>query len=220
MSNTPNKALRQFSPADRLIQEFDRGLRVVTLQRRTTSVAYPAQHMIEDQLSLPEQVESARLMRVNHAGEIAAHGLYHCQALTARNQETLRQMETSAQEELNHLAWCETRLAELKAPRSLLSPFWYVTSYLLGATAGWVGDRWSLGFVAETEAQVEHHLDNHLGQLSLNDNRSRAILEQMRDDERHHGDEARKLGAYELPKPIKKIMTLVSKCMTSGAYWI
>jgi len=220
MSNTPNKPLRHFSLADRLIQEFDRGLRVVTLQRRTISAPYPAQDMIEDDLSLQERVESARLMRVNHAGEIAAQGLYHGQALTAQNQQTLRQMETSAQEELNHLAWCETRLSELNAPRSLLSPFWYASSYVLGASAGWVGDRWSLGFVAETEAQVERHLDDHLGQLSVEDNRSRAILEQMREDERHHGEEARKLGAHELPKPIKKIMTLVSKGMTSGAYWI
>lgn len=220
MNNRPNKPLRQFSLADRLIQEFDRGLRVVTLQRRTVSETYPAEGMIEDELSLQETVESARLMRVNHAGEIAAQGLYHGQALTAQNQETLRQMETSAQEELNHLAWCETRLAELKAPRSLLSPFWYASSYLLGAAAGKVGDQWSLGFVAETEAQVERHLDNHLGHLSAADNRSRAILEQMREDERHHAEEARKLGARELPKPIKKIMTLVSKGMTSGAYWI
>ena len=220
MNNRPNKPLRQFSLADRLIQEFDRGLRVVTLQRRTVSETYPAEGMIEDELSLQETVESARLMRVNHAGEIAAQGLYHGQALTAQNQETLRQMETSAQEELNHLAWCETRLAELKAPRSLLSPFWYASSYLLGAAAGKVGDQWSLGFVAETEAQVERHLDNHLGQLSAADNRSRTILEQMREDERHHAEEARKLGARELPKPIKKIMTLVSKGMTSGAYWI
>ena len=220
MSNTPNKRLRHFSLADRLIREFDRGLRVVTLQRRTISAPYPAQDMIEDDLSLQESVESARLMRVNHAGEIAAQGLYHGQALTAQNQETLQQMETSAQEELNHLAWSETRLAELKSPRSLLSPFWYASSYLLGASAGWVGDRWSLGFVAETEAQVERHLDDHLGQLPVEDNRSRAILERMREDERHHGEEARKLGAQELPKPIKKIMTLVSKSMTSGAYWI
>lgn len=220
MSDIPRKPLRQFSLADRLIREFDRGLRVVTLQRRSVSAAYPAAAMTEDDLSLQETLESARLMRVNHAGEIAAQGLYHGQALTAHNQETLRQMESSAQEELNHLAWCETRLAELKAPRSLLSPFWYSSSYLLGATAGWVGDRWSLGFVAETEAQVEHHLDNHLGLLPLADSRSRMILEQMRDDERRHGEEARKLGAHELPKPLKKIMMLVSKGMTSGAYWI
>lgn len=206
--------------ADRFIEEFDRGLRTLTKKSRHARRENPALHVPEIELSDNEIQKAGRLMRVNHAGEIAAQGLYHGQALTARQQETLDRMHISATEEEDHLAWCEQRLTELKTSRSLISPFWYWGSYAMGATAGLFGDKWSLGFVAETEKQVEKHLDNHLLRLPDNDDKSRSIIEVMKDDERHHGEEAKKLGGVDLPTPVQQGMKLVSKVMTVGAYWV
>ena len=205
---------------DAFIEEFDRGLRTLTKSSRTTPRDNPANAVNEGELSEQDAQLSGRLMRVNHAGEIAAQGLYHGQALTARDDSTLQQMRISAKEEEDHLAWCEQRLTELQTPRSMITPFWYVGSYAIGATAGLFGDKWSLGFVAETENQVEAHLQRHLDKLPAQDEKSRAIIEVMKQDERQHGDAARNLGGVNLPKPVQKTMQAVSKVMTTGAYWV
>ena len=175
---------------------------------------------------LPESVRSdtdrrhvAGLMRVNHAGEVAAQGLYQGQAATARLDGVRAAMEQAAQEEADHLAWCESRLADLGSRPSLLNPLWYAGSYSIGAAAGLAGDRWSLGFVAETERQVVRHLEEHLERLPTDDERSRAILEQMKTDEEQHGAQAIESGGDALPAPIRGAMTLVSRLMTRGAYW-
>ncbi len=209
-----------FSFSDQMIEQFDRGLRTLTKQSRHAQRENPANQYGEESLSEQDRLAAGRLMRVNHAGEIAAQGLYHGQSLTARNKETLEQMQQSAKEEEDHLAWCEQRLNELQTPRSLIGPVWYFGSYAIGATAGLFGDKWSLGFVAETEDQVEKHLQNHLNKLPSNDSKSRAIIEKMKLDEHQHGESARNLGGVSLPTPIKKTMQFVSKVMTTGAYWV
>ena len=157
-------------------------------------------------------------MRVNHAGEIAAQGLYQGQAATARLEEVRDAMERAADEENDHLAWCEERLAELGSRPSILNPLWYAGAFTIGAVAGLVGDRWSLGFVAETERQVVRHLDDHLGMLPPDDDRSRSILEQMKVDEERHGAVAEDAGGASLPAPVRHLMSVVSKVMTRGAY--
>ncbi|MCL4144876.1 UNVERIFIED_CONTAM: hypothetical protein GTU68_024861 [Idotea baltica] len=205
--------------SDRLIKEFDRGLRTLTKSSRNAQRINPAEALEESDLSENETQLSGRLMRVNHAGEIAAQGLYHGQALTAKDHATLNQMQISAKEEEDHLAWCEQRLNELQTPRSLIGPVWYLGSYAIGATAGLFGDRWSLGFVAETEDQVEKHLQDHLQKLPSQDQKSRAIIEKMKLDEHQHGQAARDLGGKQLPTPVQKTMQLISKIMTTGAYW-
>jgi ubiquinone biosynthesis monooxygenase Coq7 len=159
-------------------------------------------------------------MRVNHAGEVAAQGLYHGQALVARNSGTRALLQHAAREEADHLAWCERRLTELDSRPSLLSPLWYAGSFAIGAAAAALGDRTSLGFVAETERQVEHHLSDHLGRLPSGDARSRAIVEAMREDEVAHGAVAQAAGAAELPGPMRALMRATAGIMTSTAYWI
>ena len=159
-------------------------------------------------------------MRVNHAGEIAAQALYHGQALAARSVATREMLLAAAREESDHLAWCETRLKELDSRPSLLNPLWYAGSFAIGALAALMGDRTSLGFVVETERQVEGHLDEHLARLPSDDARSRAILETMRADEIAHGANARAAGAAELPPPVRKLMRGTARVMTSTAYWI
>jgi ubiquinone biosynthesis monooxygenase Coq7 len=159
-------------------------------------------------------------MRVNHAGEIAAQGLYHGQAMTARNPATRALLEQAAREESDHLAWCEQRLKELNDRPSLLDPLWYAGSFAIGALAGLAGDRRSLGFVAETERQVERHLDGHLEQIPQSDTRSRAIIEQMRADERVHGELARQAGGVTLPQPVQSLMRTTARIMTTTARWI
>ncbi len=157
-------------------------------------------------------------MRINHTGEVCAQALYQGQALTARKPEVRRSMERSAAEENDHLAWCEERVEELGGRLSLLNPFWYASSFALGAAAGLAGDKWSLGFVAETEKQVEGHLDEHLAQVPESDCRTRAILEQMKEDEIRHGRKAKAHGGVELPEPVKLAMKLTSKLMTTSVY--
>lgn len=159
-------------------------------------------------------------MRVNHAGEVCAQALYQGQALTARNTDVRAKLERAAQEENDHLAWTAERLGELGARPSYLNPLWYTGSLAIGAIAGMIGDRWSLGFLAETEHQVVEHLEGHLTRLPAEDRRSRALVEQMREDEGRHATTALEAGASELPLPARRIMRLVAKVMTTTAYWI
>jgi ubiquinone biosynthesis monooxygenase Coq7 len=171
-------------------------------------------------LSDADRRESAALMRVNHSGEIAAQALYHGQALVARSAATRDMLLKAAREEADHLAWCETRLKELDSRPSLLNPFWYCGSFAIGALAAALGDRTSLGFVVETEKQVEGHLHEHLARLPSGDSRSRAILNVMRTDEIEHGATARAAGASELPAPVRVLMRHAARVMTTAAYWI
>jgi len=160
------------------------------------------------------------MMRINHTGEVCAQALYQGQSLTARLERVRDGMEQAAQEENDHLAWCEQRIHELGSHTSYLSPVFYAGSFALGALAGAVGDKWSLGFVAETERQVVKHLDGHLQTLSPQDQKSRTILEQMRLDELHHGTKAQEAGGAELPTPVKRLMQAMSKVMTGTTYWV
>jgi ubiquinone biosynthesis monooxygenase Coq7 len=203
---------------DPLIGALDRALRAVFAPARgerpvpgTTGTA---------ELSEPDRRHSAALMRINHAGEVAAQALYHGQAFAARAGATHDLLEKAAHEETDHLAWCETRLAELGSRPSLLNPLWYAGSFALGVLAGSLGDRASLGFVAETERQVEGHLGLHLSSLPASDTRSRAIVEAMRSDEVAHGERALAAGAAELPTPVRTLMRYASGVMTGTAYWI
>jgi ubiquinone biosynthesis monooxygenase Coq7 len=164
--------------------------------------------------------EAAALMRVNHAGEIAAQALYHGQALASRSECTRDLLLRAANEEADHLAWCATRLQELGSRPSLLNPLWYCGSFALGALAATAGDKMSLGFVVETERQVEGHLDEHLARLPAGDTRSRAILQTMRTDEIVHGQAAKAAGAAELPLPVRTLMRHAARIMTTAAYWI
>jgi len=167
-----------------------------------------------------ERRKSAGLMRVNHAGEVCAQALYSGQALVARDPHIRATLQAAGAEERDHLAWCSERLEELGSRPSLLTPFWYAGSFAMGVATGLTGDRWSLGFLSETEAQVEKHLDGHLERISSDDARSRAILAQMRDDENRHGETGRSLGGAELPYPVKLAMKGFSRVMTRTAYWV
>jgi ubiquinone biosynthesis monooxygenase Coq7 len=199
---------------------LDQALRTVFGRPRVTERANPAEPYAEVDLGEDERRHIGALIRVDHTGEVCAQALYQGQALTARLPEVRESLERSAQEENDHLAWCEQRLEELGARKSLLNPLWYAGSFTMGALAGLVGDKWSLGFVVETERQVEDHLDAHIAQVPGDDQRTRAILEQMKADEIHHADVAHAAGGAELPTPVKLAMKAVSKVMTRGAYWI
>lgn len=168
----------------------------------------------------PDRRLSAGLMRVNHTGEICAQALYSGEALVARDARVRDALQAAAAEERDHLAWCRTRLTELGSRPSLLDPVWYAGSFAWGVAAGLAGDRWSLGFLAETEAQVERHLEGHLDRLPADDKASREIVAKMRDDEARHGQTGRSLGAVELPYPVKRAMQAASKVMTRTAYWV
>ncbi|MFN7087998.1 MAG: 2-polyprenyl-3-methyl-6-methoxy-1,4-benzoquinone monooxygenase, partial [Burkholderiales bacterium] len=163
---------------------------------------------------------AAALMRVNHSGEICAQALYQGQALTARDSQARQALEQAAQEETEHLAWTERRIEELGGHKSLLNPLWYGGSFVLGAAAGLLGDRWNLGFLAETERQVVNHLEGHLQRLPAEDQKSRVILEQMKADEARHATSALQHGGAELPAPVRAAMRLSSKVMTKTAFWI
>jgi 3-demethoxyubiquinol 3-hydroxylase len=186
----------------------------------TGAAATDAASPLAPELTESEKRASAALMRVNHAGEIAAQALYHGQALVARSATTRALLMKAAQEETDHLAWCETRLKELDSRPSLLNPLWYAGSFAIGAAAALLGDRASLGFVVETERQVEGHLDEHLMRLPQDDARSRAILQTMRTDEIAHGVSAKAAGGVELPSPVRFLMRNTARLMTSAAYWI
>jgi ubiquinone biosynthesis monooxygenase Coq7 len=209
---------RVLSPLDRLLELADAGLRAGfgrSPGSRPTP-GNPAATPVDPAL----RRRAAGLMRVNHAGEIAAQGLYHGQALTARAPATRAALRQAAAEEGDHLAWCRERLDELGSRPSLLDPLWYAGSVAIGALAGLAGDRVSLGFMAETERQVEGHLANHLERLPADDTRSRAIVQQMQADEAGHGHAAIAAGAAPLPEPVPGLMRLTARIMTGTAYWI
>jgi len=208
------------TPIDRFIIEFDTALRSVVgganAGRPTPGVESGANAALDSD----QRKHAAGLMRVNHVGEVCAQALYQSQKLVARDSQIKEMLDHSGQEEMDHLAWCETRLKELGSHTSYLNPLWYVGSFAIGLAAGLAGDKWSLGFVAETEKQVENHLVSHLKNLPEEDHRSRAIVDQMRLDEIEHGQAAVRAGGVILPEPIQKIMQTMSKVMTTTAYKI
>jgi ubiquinone biosynthesis monooxygenase Coq7 len=210
----------RLSRLDRAVINFDSALRTVFGQTEVTERVNPASSVEEAALSEEERRLSGRLMRVNHAGEVAAQALYQGQALTAHLTEVGKAMERSAREENDHLMWCKSRVRELGTHTSHLNALWYGGSLVIGALVGIAGDKWSLSFVAETEHQVVKHLDRHLDRISIRDTRSRAILEQMKKDESRHATVALESGGVELFTPIKSLMGIVSKVMTRTAYWI
>jgi ubiquinone biosynthesis monooxygenase Coq7 len=203
---------------DTLILELDKALRTSTGNVGMTSRPTPAADQSE--LNVEEKALAGRMMRVNHCGEVCAQALYHGQALTAKSGRVASAMREAAIEETDHLAWCESRLKELDTPVSLLNPLWYASSYGIGALTGLLGDKINLGFVAATEEQVCKHLDEHLEKLPKADTRSREILSVMRDDEKRHQETALKKGGARFPRPVKALMTGVSKTMTRSTYWI
>ena len=205
----------RLSPLDHLIVAADEALRAVAGVAPAARPSPAGERAEGDQPHV-----SAGLMRVNHTGEICAQALYSGQALFARAPNVRQALQTAAAEERDHLAWCRTRLRELGSRPSLLDPAWYAASFGLGVISGLAGDRWSMGFLAETEAQVERHLEGHLERLPATDARSRAVVEQMRADENRHGRMGRGLGARELPLPVKAAMRLCSKVMTRTAYYV
>ena len=200
---------------DRLIAQTDQALRTVFGEPVGSGRENPAEPVAENELSATDKARSIRLMRVNHAGEVCAQALYQGQALTAHFHETRQQMKQAAIEENDHLAWCRQRIDELGGHTSLLNPLWYTGSLAMGAASGLMGDKWSLGFLAETENQVVKHLESHLQQLPEADRKSHSILEQMKVDEARHKSSALDAGGSPLPDPVKKMMTLMSKVMTS-----
>ena len=204
---------------DRWIVEFDRALRTMAAPARATRPS-PAAPWPDTPLDDAEKAHVGRLMRINHTGEICAQALYQGQALTARvaaNREALR---GAAQEEEDHLAWCEQRIAELGGRTSWLNPFWYAGSLALGVLAGIAGDRWNLAFLKETERQVETHLEGHLARIPEQDRRTRAVIEQMKADEAGHAALAQSLGAAEFPGLVKGAMAWSSRLMTRTVYWV
>lgn len=209
---------RDYTPFDHLVMNFDQAIRTLVGRPLVTERPDPADNIEEAELSETEKTESIRLMRVNHAGEVAAQALYQGQALTAKLPEVRERMERAAAEENDHLDWCEKRVHALDGHLSYLNPLWYAGSFALGATAGLAGDKWSLGFVAETERQVVQHLDEHLKKISPKDAKSRTVLEQMKLDEARHGEMAKAAGGVELPGPVKTLMGMTSKIMTRLAY--
>lgn len=211
---------KQYSPIDKIIM----GLESVrqdcskSVTRQEQGRDYPAEGYSEPALNVVQRRHSAGLMRVNHTGEVAAQALYKAQEIVARKPTLKTMMQQSAIEELDHLAWCARRLQELQSHPSKLVPIWYFGSFGLGLIAGFFSDQWNLGFLAETEYQVVQHLDSHLAKLPQNDQRSRAILLQMREDELHHAVTAEAAGAKVLDKRLKRLMCLLSKIMTITAY--
>lgn len=211
---------RRLSRLDHAIINFDGALRTVFGQPRAAERTNPASGITEAGLSEKERRLSGCLMRVNHAGEVAAQALYQGQALTAGLTEVRKAMEDAAREENDHLVWCQRRVQELGTHTSYIGPFWYGGSFVIGALAGMAGDKWSLGFVAETERQVVKHIKRHLDRISAQDASSRAILEQMKEDEARHATAALEAGGVELPSSIKALMGAASKVMIRTAYWI
>ena len=203
---------------DRLLIPLDRALRTL-FARASSSRPLPGADLPEPEQSNAQRRETAALMRINHVGEICAQALYEGQMLVARDPRVKDLLERAAREETDHLAWTESRLEELGGRRSILEPFFYAGSFTLGAAAGLAGDRWNLGFLAETERQVEQHLDGHLERVPAEDGRSRAILAQMRADESSHAVSARREGGVDLPLPVRLAMRVASKVMTSTTRW-
>jgi ubiquinone biosynthesis monooxygenase Coq7 len=204
---------------DPLINVLDNALRTLFAPSHSAR-PLPGRDVHDAPLSEEERRHVVGLMRVNHAGEICAQALYQGQSLTARNPAVAEELKKAAKEEVEHLAWTQYRIGELGGGASVLNPLWYAGSFALGAVAGALGDKWNLGFLAETERQVEGHLDGHLSRLPKQDRRSRAILMQMKIDEMRHAQTAVVHGAAELPAPVKTAMRLSAKVMTGTAYWV
>ena len=211
--------MRHYTGMDKFIHSFDQALRSLVPGTTSAQRVNPSTDN-ETHLTVSDARHVAGLMRVNHSGEVCAQALYHGQALTAKLPHVRQEMQQAAIEEQDHLAWCEDRLKELDSHTSVLNPIWYGLSYGMGAIAGIAGDKYSLGFVAETERQVSQHLQQHLQQLPEHDERSRKILEQMNEDELHHRDTALQAGGVDLPVPVKITMTAISKLMTKTSYYL
>jgi ubiquinone biosynthesis monooxygenase Coq7 len=211
---------RQLSLIDRLLSETDTVMRTLSNSGNTAGRPSPAQGHSEGELSESERRRVGSLMRVNHTGEVCAQALYQGQALTARLPTVREEMREAAAEEVDHLVWCAERLRELDSHSSVLNPAWYGLSFTLGAIAGAIGDRVSLGFVAATEERVCGHLREHLKALPEDDRRSRLILQQMLEDEERHGENALEAGGAEFPAPVKQAMGVVAKVMTRSSYWV
>mgnify|MGYP002641425484 CR=1 FL=1 len=211
---------RQISPLDKLLASATNALRTVAAPAGRASRKNPATGIDDVALNARQKTHAAGLMRVNHAGEIAAQALYQGHAAVARDKNIEDQMKRAADEEFDHLAWCEERIHELGYEPSRLAPLWYAGAFAIGAASGALGDKWSLGFIAETEKQVCSHLESHLDLLPAEDARSRAIVRQMRDEEALHGENAKAAGAADLPQPVVFLMQATAKVMTKTAYWV
>ncbi len=211
---------RAYTPFDKVIMQIDQAVQTIFGQPKVTERGNPAAGLDETDLSETERDHTARLMRINHTGEVCAQALYQGQALTAHDPSVKTSMERSAMEENDHLEWCETRIRELGGRTSLLNPLWYAGSFAIGALAGIAGDKWSLGFVAETERQVEAHLDEHLSEVRPEDKKTTAILLQMKEDEINHATKAVEKGGVELPSPIREGMKITAKVMTGSVYYL
>ncbi|MGA9573731.1 MAG: 2-polyprenyl-3-methyl-6-methoxy-1,4-benzoquinone monooxygenase [Lysobacterales bacterium] len=209
---------RSYSRLDHLIISIDTALRMSSGESVTAKRANPAAAVPDIVMDETHRKHAAGLMRVNHAGEICAQALYAGQAATARNPGVQAGMQQAADEEIDHLSWCKDRLDELESNPSMLAPLWYAGSFAIGAAAGLAGDGWSLGFLKETENQVEAHLEGHLAKLPAEDARSRAILDQMKIDEAKHATMAENAGAFELPRPVRRLMKLTAGAMKAVAY--
>ena len=213
-------AERTYSSLDRLICAADDTLAVLFGRQAGTNRPDPAEGIVEGDLTPTEKHLSARLMRVNHVGEICAQALYQSQALTSRSERVRKTLSLAALEEQDHLRWCENRINSLGGRKSLLNPAWYLGSFVVGLAAGFAGDRINLGFLRETEKQVEGHLRSHLDRLPEKDLASRAVVDAMKEDEQQHGETAHQAGSADLPIPVKSLMRLASRVMTGTAHWI
>lgn len=213
-------SLRRLSPLDGLLLQVDRALRTLAVDAPAHERRSPAKEATEQVLSDEEKRHAAGLMRVNHTGEVCAQALYQGQALTAKLTSVRGEMEQAADEEIDHLAWCQERVKQLGSQSSVLNPIWYGLSFGIGATAGLISDKLSLGFVSATEDQVCQHLEHHLKELPPQDEKSRAIVEQMLVDEAKHAHSALNAGGLKFPAPVKGLMTLLSKAMTETSYRI
>ncbi|MEZ5451842.1 MAG: 2-polyprenyl-3-methyl-6-methoxy-1,4-benzoquinone monooxygenase [Thiothrix sp.] len=214
--------MRKLSLLDKILTEIDQSMRVVHATAPTTERPNPAEGVQETaSLSDTDRDIIIRLMRINHTGEVSAQGLYRGQAMTANRPDIKQQMDRAAMEENDHLNWTEKRLNELGGRKSLLNPLFYWGSFAIGAAAGKIGDKWSLGFVKETEDQVIKHLEKHINRLPTHALADMAILQKMKEDEAHHGDVAMQSGGAKLPFPVRKLlMPLMSKVMTKSTYYI
>ena len=212
--------MRNYTLFDQLIMSADTALRTLLGEPIVTEREYPANNISDAEFSEQEKKHIAGLMRVNHSGEVSAQALYQGQSLTSSNREIKEELQQAALEENDHLNWTRNRINELGGHTSFLNPLWYGGSFAIGAFAGAIGDKWNLGFLAETEHQVVEHLESHLNKLPGGDLRSRAILEQMKTDELKHATTAIEHGAAELPPPVKKLMAAMSKVMTGTTYYV
>ncbi|HEY7884835.1 MAG TPA: 2-polyprenyl-3-methyl-6-methoxy-1,4-benzoquinone monooxygenase [Cellvibrionaceae bacterium] len=210
----------RFSLFDRLVMQADHALRTLAAGKTVTSRPSPAADIKDGELSEQQKRVSRALMRVNHTGEVCAQALYQGQALTAKLEHVRAQMQEAADEEVDHLVWCEQRINELGGHTSWLNPLWYGLSFSIGAGAGLVSDKISLGFVAATEEQVCKHLQSHLARLPETDQKSRVVIEKMLEDEARHAAGALQAGGYNFPAPVKQAMTQASRAMTTASYYV